>query len=267
MILEGKKGLVHMYVSPISLPTLQLCIRFMTPMQRFNYVFGLPAFKDGRLTGRYNIDFCQHPEALCSNFTVVAAGFNQFDTTVDTSEIKYLSGLFYWMDQVESFEWGSWNYLERLKLFVDGGMTDYSFVDEFSDMVVGSLYDTQLRKANFKRILQILFTQVPSVGSGGLVDEAEETVLQTPTTDESFTTTDNPLTTDASIDEEGTAETSSVDPIQPQAPVQTQAEPFPDALFPSNTRVELSGATASYLDLHHIALVGAACLVVFMSTL
>ena len=126
---------------------------------RFNWIYGLPAFKDGRSSARYNIDFCLNPEALCSDFTIPSTSFSKFPTTIDTSEIRYLFALFYWMNNIQEFNWGFWNYMERLKLFVDNGMTDYSFVDEFSNIVLDSTRDGPLRKANFKQILEILFSE------------------------------------------------------------------------------------------------------------
>ncbi|KAL7527686.1 hypothetical protein ACHAXR_002079 [Thalassiosira sp. AJA248-18] len=127
---------------------------------RFNYIYGLPAFMDGRSSGRYTIDFCSHPEALCSDFTIPATEFNKFPATVDTSDVRYLIGLLYWVDYVQDYTWGYWNYFEKLQLFVDGGMKDDSFVDEFSEIVVDSSRDGALRKANFKKVLDILFTVV-----------------------------------------------------------------------------------------------------------
>lgn len=129
---------------------------------RFNYIFGLPAFMDGRSSGRYNIDFCSHPEALCSDHTIPATGFNKFPTTVKTSEVRYFIGLLYWADYVQGYNWGYWNYMEKLKLFADGGMKDDSFVDEFSEIVIDSRRDGPLRKAHFKRVLEILFMGAPT---------------------------------------------------------------------------------------------------------
>jgi hypothetical protein len=62
------------------------------------------------------------------------------------------------MSNIQEFNWGFWNYMERLKLFVKNGMTDDSFVDEFSDIVLDSSRDGPIRKANFKQILEILFS-------------------------------------------------------------------------------------------------------------
>mmetsp|Transcript_949 Transcript_949/g.2041 ORF Transcript_949/g.2041 Transcript_949/m.2041 type:complete len:1224 (-) Transcript_949:127-3798(-) len=129
---------------------------------RFNYAYGLPAFVDQRSSARYNIDFCAHPEALCSDFTIAATEFNQFSTTIDTSEVRYLIGLVYWADYVQEYNWGYFDYMEELKIFVDSGMKDDSFVDQFSKIVVDSSRDADERKANFKRILEIFMTDAPT---------------------------------------------------------------------------------------------------------
>ena len=127
---------------------------------RFNYIYGLPAFKEGRLSARYNIDFCVYPEALCSDFTIPATSYSKFPTTIQTSDIRYLFALFYWMSNIQDFNWGFWNYKRKLKMFVDGGMIDDSFVDEFSEIVLDSSRDGPMRKTNFREILQILFMEI-----------------------------------------------------------------------------------------------------------
>jgi hypothetical protein len=96
---------------------------------------------------------------LCSDFTIPSSAFSKFPTTIDTSDIRYLFALFYWMSNIQDFNWGFWNYMERLKLFVNNGMTDDSFVDEFSDIVLDSSRDGPKRKANFKQILETLFSE------------------------------------------------------------------------------------------------------------
>ena len=121
---------------------------------RFNYLFGLAAVMEGR-SGRYNIDFCSNPEALCSDFTIPASDINRFPITIDTSASRYLIGQIYWMDHVQNFNWGYWNYKEKLKLFVEGGMSDDTFVDDFSEIVIESTRDAEERKSNFKKVLAI----------------------------------------------------------------------------------------------------------------
>jgi len=141
---------------------------------RFNYLFGLAAVMEGR-SGRYNIDFCSNPEALCSDFTIPASDINRFPITIDTSASRYLIGQIYWMDHVQNFNWGYWNYKEKLKLFVEGGMSDDTFVDDFSEIVIESSRDSEERKSNLKKVLEVLFKEV-------LTDEPTQRPTNRPST-------------------------------------------------------------------------------------
>ena len=54
---------------------------------------------------------------------------------------------------------GLYSFILFLLNISDGGMTDDSFVDKFSNIVINSQLDGPLRKANFKKILrQVFFT-------------------------------------------------------------------------------------------------------------
>jgi len=210
---------------------------------RFNFIYGLPAFKDGRPSARYNIDFCVYPEALCSDFTIPSSAFSKFPTTIDTSDIRYLFALYHWMSNMQDFNWGFWNYRERLKLFVDDGMTDDSFVDEFSDIVLDSSRDGPLRKANFKLILEILFSedQASPSPSG---DSTNDVSLQPSPSDvstndisvqamETFTDADiqSDVTMIQTTENQPPAESIQVTP-QSMAPVQLPTSPrLPDVSF------------------------------------
>ena len=138
---------------------------------RFNHFYGLPAIMDERLSGRYNIDFCLNPEAVCTDFTIPTTQFSKFPITVDTSEARYLMGFLYWMSQVQNYNWGYFNFMEGLKLFVKGGRKDFSFVDRFSDIVLDSKRDSAARKANFRKVLEILFMKI---------ETASPTSMETP---------------------------------------------------------------------------------------
>lgn len=53
--------------------------------------------------------------------------------------------------------------MEELKLFVDGGMADVdSFIDQCSEIVLDSSHDGDVRKENFKRVLEIFFSEAPT---------------------------------------------------------------------------------------------------------
>ncbi|KAL7551849.1 hypothetical protein ACHAWF_015050 [Thalassiosira exigua] len=73
----------------------------------------------------------------------------------------FLLHLFY-HETVQTYNWGYWNYMEKLSSFVGGGMEDFSFVDEFSEIVLDSSRDGAARKAHFKTALEVLFSGAPT---------------------------------------------------------------------------------------------------------
>ena len=44
-------------------------------------------------------------------------------------------GFFEWVDRVQTYDVNGWNYIEKLHEFVDGGYTDFSFVDAVSGIL------------------------------------------------------------------------------------------------------------------------------------
>jgi len=88
---------------------------------KLNYFMGERAANEGRTSPYPTINFCRNPEAICSN--------------PDHPELKWIAGLFYWMNSVQTYESGDYIYMERLKAFVIGGMTDVSFIDSVSGIV------------------------------------------------------------------------------------------------------------------------------------
>jgi hypothetical protein len=125
---------------------------------RFNHQFGLPAIMDGQ-TGGYGIDFCSHPDAICSDYIIPPNALNQ-STSIDTSKARYQIGMIFWIQYVQEYDSENYNYLDELRLFVDGGFRDFLFVDEFSEIIVDSSRDGSLRKSNFMKILEVFFMGV-----------------------------------------------------------------------------------------------------------
>ena len=88
---------------------------------KLNYYLGSKAAKDGRPSRYPGIDFCAKPETVCS---------------LQFTEIEWVTGLFQWIDRVQSYyDGGGWNYIQRLNEFVAGGMVDESFVYTVSAIV------------------------------------------------------------------------------------------------------------------------------------
>ncbi len=99
-----------------------------------------------------DVDFCADPEVICAS--------------QDHPELKWVAGLFYWMSSVQKYEKNGWAYLAELRDFVDGGMTDGSFIDGVSGIVnrgchdapcgTGEVHNGPERKANFQKVLQVM---------------------------------------------------------------------------------------------------------------
>jgi len=88
---------------------------------KLNYYLGARAKREGRPTPYGEIDFCKDPEAICSS--------KKFD------ELKWLAGMFYWIESVQGYDVGGWNYMDELRSFVDGGLKDRKFIDAVSGIV------------------------------------------------------------------------------------------------------------------------------------
>ena len=69
---------------------------------------GKRAADEGRDAKYPHIDFCRDPEAICSS--------------EEHQELKWIAGFFYWVESVQTYDEGGWNYLDELRKFVDGGM-------------------------------------------------------------------------------------------------------------------------------------------------
>ena len=77
---------------------------------KLNYYLGKGA-SDRHAPSLYpSIDFCKTPEAICDPAQPVA--------------IKWIAGMFYWVNAVQSYDRKDWNYLTELKKFVDDGGLD-----------------------------------------------------------------------------------------------------------------------------------------------
>jgi len=71
--------------------------------------------------------------------------------------------MFYWVESVQSYNEGGWDYTTELHKFVDGGMTDMGFIDSVSGIVnrgchnppcgTGELHSGPERQANFQKVL------------------------------------------------------------------------------------------------------------------
>ena len=85
---------------------------------KLNYYLGARAKSDGRDSKYPQVDFCKDPEVICSS--------------PEHKELKWIAGEFYWMESVQSYNEGGWDYMTELIKFVEGGMTGNNFIDAVS---------------------------------------------------------------------------------------------------------------------------------------
>jgi hypothetical protein len=74
-----------------------------------------------------DINFCEQPDAICSS--------------EEHKELKWIAGMFYWVESLQSYNVGGWNYIDELHKFVDNGMSGNSFIDAVSGIVNRGCHD------------------------------------------------------------------------------------------------------------------------------
>ncbi|MDB2386329.1 PKD domain-containing protein, partial [Shewanella sp.] len=105
-----------------------------------------------------DLDLCSNPQLICS--------------TQKHKEIKWIAGLFFWMNEVQGYNdiggpYASWNYHEQLKAYVEGGLQGNKFIDDVSGIVNrgcpdsacpgnGSVDGVSGRRDNFVKALKVM---------------------------------------------------------------------------------------------------------------
>jgi hypothetical protein len=124
---------------------------------KLNYFLGERAALEGRNALYPDIDFCKRPDLIC-------------DPESGHPELKWVAGLFYWMESVQQYQVGGWSYLANLRDFVDRGMPnpgdDAGFIHSVSGIVnrgchnppcaSGGVHAGRERAQNFKKVLEAL---------------------------------------------------------------------------------------------------------------
>jgi len=119
---------------------------------KLNYYLGARAAAEGR-GGRYpDVDFCADPGIICASD--------------EHKELKWIAGMFYWIESLQSYDERGWNYMDELHKFVDGGMVDHSFINGVSGVVNRGCHDPPCgtgpvdgaheRAGNFNMVLTLL---------------------------------------------------------------------------------------------------------------
>jgi hypothetical protein len=117
---------------------------------KLNYYLGKRAADEGRDSPYPAINFCKTPDAICAS--------------QEHPELKWIAGLFYWMNSVQSFQTSEFNYPAELRGFVASGFQGTSFIDKVSGVVnrgcprttcaTGPVDGLDDRRANFNKVLK-----------------------------------------------------------------------------------------------------------------
>jgi len=100
---------------------------------KLNYYIGKRASDEGRQSLFPDVDFCQNPEAICGS---------QY-----SRELIWMSGLFEWIDRVQSYNQGGFNYLTELHKFADSGMKDDVFITKVGSIVQSGCHNPPCQRA------------------------------------------------------------------------------------------------------------------------
>lgn len=155
-----------------------LLTRGVCNIGKFNYYMGKRA-NDTRGEGRYpDVDFCAYPEAPCT------------EEGEGSEEIRWITGMFEWIERIQSYTTADWDYMSHLKKFVDDGMTDESFVDSVSSIFVRGCHSpdcssievtmSKERKENFKKVLGVF--GLPRITSPPTLSPTEVSLTRMPVT-------------------------------------------------------------------------------------
>ena len=138
---------------------------------KLNYYLGKKGFDEGRSSARYKeVDFCKDPSAICRG---------HYEDNEMNAEIRWLMGMLYWINKVQSYKQDGWNYLVNLHNFVDGGMVDTVFMDDVSRIVTRGCHDEGScghpvspveRKERFEKVMD--YFKKAQLGSSSVEEDA-----------------------------------------------------------------------------------------------
>merc|ERR1719253_1437576 len=100
---------------------------------RLNYYLGKRAADEGRQSMFPDVDFCQNPEVVCGS---------QYK-----HELIWMTGLWEWVDRVQRYDQGGFNYMDELSVFADNGMKDDVFIKKVGAIVQSGCHDPPCESA------------------------------------------------------------------------------------------------------------------------
>ena len=106
-----------------------------------------------------NVDFCNDPGQICAGF--------------DSIPLRWISGMYHWMENVQKYDNGGFNYKNELVRYVNGGLTNTKFFDGAANIhVLGchktncssskSLTDMDARVRAFETVMSLFGLQFES---------------------------------------------------------------------------------------------------------
>jgi hypothetical protein len=132
---------------------------------KLNYYLGARAAAEGRPALFPDINFCATPQQICSK-------------DPKNGDVEWISGLFRWIDSVQSYDHPEFNYIQQLNQFVMGGMSDGYFIHAVSGIITQGCHnppcesalgtavemkDAGERWANFQQVAQTLGLPVKNI--------------------------------------------------------------------------------------------------------
>lgn len=94
---------------------------------KLNWFLGARAAEDGRDARYPDINFCEQPDAICAS--------------EEHKELKWIAGMFYWVESLQSYSVNGWDYITELHEFVDNGLSGNAFIDAVSGIVNRGCHD------------------------------------------------------------------------------------------------------------------------------
>lgn len=94
---------------------------------RLNHYLGAKAKTMSRQSLFPDINFCANPEAICGS--------------KHSRELTWMSGLFLWIDRVQPYNQGGFNYMEGLLAFADSGFRDEDFIIRTHNILLFGCHD------------------------------------------------------------------------------------------------------------------------------
>ena len=89
---------------------------------KINYYLGKKASEDGRPSRYPDTDFCAYPEAICA--------------APESREMRWVTSMFEWTERIQSYDdKKGWNYIRKLKEFVDHGLVEFEFLEATSGIL------------------------------------------------------------------------------------------------------------------------------------